>query len=336
VLARDPNNPDANNLLGMLALDLGFAVDAVAHFEKAIAASPETAPYHLNLGNAQLAAGQNEGANRSYERAIELDARSLAAHFNLGLLKMLEGDEARALSCFRSVQTLEPTHPSAGFLVAALVGEQRTAPPLEYVETLFDTYADRFDNHLEQLAYDIPRELRALVDQVTDTSSARWTVLDIGCGTGMSGAAFRDLAARLVGCDVSARMLERASTRGIYDQLEHGELVEVLSGYGEELDLVVATDVFIYVGDLTAAFAACREALRDNGMLAFSVESAEGEQFTLCRTGRFAHSEPYIRRVGAEQGFEVVATRETTIRTDAGRPIRGRLHVSRAVRRDLG
>src|SRR5207302_1633468 len=100
-------------------------------------------------------------------------------------------------------------------------------------------------------------------------------VLDLGCGTGLAGELFRPLSRRLDGVDLSPRMLAQAATRGVYDRLAAGDLLTHLGGTGDRYHLVLAADVFVYLGDLAPVFAAARLVLRAGGWLAFTVEASD-------------------------------------------------------------
>jgi len=61
---------------------------------------------------------------------------------------------------------------------------------------------------------------------------------------------------------LSPRMLTPARERGLYDRLIEGDIIQVLTGLNANFDLVVATDVFIYIGDLKAVVASAAQVLR--------------------------------------------------------------------------
>src|SRR6185437_13438150 len=136
--------------------------------------------------------------------------------------------------------------------------ETRTAPDA-YVKHLFDEYALRFESHLvEELRYRAPEDLLSAVLQVRPEAKAGeggalWDVLDLGCGTGRCGELFRPYARRMVGVDLAPNMIEISRKRGggrIYDELLNSHILAALERYREAFDILVAADVFIYVGAL--------------------------------------------------------------------------------------
>jgi predicted TPR repeat methyltransferase len=157
-------------------------------------------------------------------------------------------------------------------------------------------------------------------------------VLDLGCGTGLCGPVLRPMARTLAGVDLSAAMVEKARARGVYDRLDVGDLVAFMRASGRCYDLLVAADVFIYLGDLSPAFEAAAGCLRPGGggMLAFSAEAGTGERYAMGpKTRRFTHAEPYLRRLAAMYGFEEQSFEPITVRIEAGRPVAGYLVVLR-------
>src|SRR5690606_27509500 len=128
--------------------------------------------------------------------------------------------------------------------------------------------------------------------------------LDLGCGTGLAGAAFRDCADRMCGVDLSPRMIERARAKGIYDRLEVGDLLQGLAAE-EALDLVLAADVFVYVPDLAPVAAAVARRLAPGGLFAFTVETHDGDGVLLGASLRYAHGGPHVREALAGAGLAI-------------------------------
>jgi len=158
-----------------------------------------------------------------------------------------------------------------------------------------------------------------------------WDVLDLGCGTGLVGVEIAPHAKRLVGVDLSPKMIERARKRGIYSELICGDLMTALA-VSDCYDVVVAGDVFVYVGKLDAVIPAARRALRPGGVLAFSVESAEDvraaagtgtKDYWLGPTGRYAHHADYIRSLAFSSGFTLGHMKKVRLRLENRQPMMG-------------
>ena len=198
------------------------------------------------------------------------------------------------------------------------------------MENLFDDYASSFETHLvNALRYRAPELLREAVGRVSGVTEAHWSVIDLGCGTGLCGPLFRGLAQRLVGVDLSAGMLEKAKERKVYDELETGELTTTLEANPASFDLVIAADVFIYVGDLKRVFNATLSALHPNGLFAFTVGRGVGPRFTLTTSGRYSHSPEYIESLAHDRGFDIALRELITPRLEQGQPVAGELFVLR-------
>jgi predicted TPR repeat methyltransferase len=151
-------------------------------------------------------------------------------------------------------------------------------------------------------------------------------VLDAGCGTGLCGPLLRPLACLLEGVDLSPHMLDRARDTGLYDGLYCGDMVGYLRVRPGSLDVIVAADVFVYVGDLKPVFSVARLALRSGGCFAFSVEEHPGaEEFVLRSSGRYAHSRAGIEALARSHGFTINEVTPSTLRQESGEDMRGLL-----------
>ena len=196
--------------------------------------------------------------------------------------------------------------------------------PPAYVETLFDQYADRFDRALvDGLAYRGPALLRAAIEETAGPRHfAR--MLDLGCGTGLAGEAFRDLAERITGIDLSARMLALARAKGVYADLVQADIVGYLQGQAPAAcDLIVAADVFAYLTDLAPVCAAAARGLAPGGVFAFTVETHGGDDVVLGHELRYAHGAAHVRAALAGAGLATLKLRAASTRLEAGVPVDG-------------
>ena len=96
VLERQPDQADANHLLGALSLQAGDAQSAIDFIERAVAARPDFAPALNNLGNAFRQLGRPDEAVAPFRRALAATPDFAAAACNLGcaLLESKQGEAA--------------------------------------------------------------------------------------------------------------------------------------------------------------------------------------------------------------------------------------------------
>jgi len=102
-----------------------------------------------------------------------------------------------------------------------------------------------------------------------------------------------------------------------------GDIEETLNGLDQRFDLCMSADVFPYVGDLQAIFKMVKKCLTPNGSFLFLTEHTIDSGFILQASGRYAHSESYIRQLSAERGFEVKQVEKVVFRFDQGKEVIG-------------
>lgn len=275
VLAIEPKSGEAWFHHGCAMTQLGQAEVALESFEHAGAFIRNSAEPWFRHGQLLQGLDRDENALRSYERAVAADEHFAPAWSNIGTLLRELGrlDEAahafsRARGCGADAQLHDY------YLAAVGHGTVPKAAPARYVETLFDEYADSFAGHVvDVLGYRAHTMLSgALKEFAPDRKFSR--AVDLGCGTGLLGSLLQPITQHLIGVDLSTQMLVEAKASGAYDLLVQQELVEFLNGEHSTFDLVAAADVLIYVGDLSAAFAAVHRVLSADGIFCFSVELA--------------------------------------------------------------
>jgi predicted TPR repeat methyltransferase len=286
---------------------------------EAAALRPDNAPVAVAHGEALLRAGRLPDAIAEIQRALRLDYGFADARFALGCAWLEAGEPDKALEAFSHLEEDEDVAAKAAEARAMQVQSRCDAG---YVRHLFDQFSADYDARMiGQLVYRAPQILRALFDLVMPGRD-RLAILDLGCGTGLTGVAFRDVAARLDGIDLSPAMIEKARTRAIYDSVSVADIETVLrrtDGY----DLLLAGDTLVYLGDLKPVLARARNALRPGGFFLFTLERKDGQSFELGPKRRWRHSEPYVRSVAEELGFDVAGFVSAVPRHEANRPMEG-------------
>jgi len=155
-------------------------------------------------------------------------------------------------------------------------------------------------------------------------------VLDLGCGTGLMATHLVRPGRVIDGVDLSPRMLERARAKRLYNQLHTAELIEFLRATREDWDLVVATDVYIYLPDAAASFPLTLAHLTPGGCIAFSIETSVGDATELlAQTGRYRQAPARITRELIDAGFVDIAQEPVVLRLESGKPVAGALFLAR-------
>jgi predicted TPR repeat methyltransferase len=303
--------------------------EVVETLQRLLRHAPDHAPAWLMQGEALQALQRHEEALAAYERALHIDPTLGDAWSQRGGMLRDAGRLQEAAECYRQALAHGADPELNGYFLAALQADAPTPPaaPAHYVQAIFDSYAAQFDQHLvEVLQYTAPQQLAAGVSALARSHFE--SALDLGCGTGLCGPLLRAQVQRLHGVDLSANMLAQARALGVYEMLVQDDVAAHLHGTDQRHDLVVAADVFIYVGALREVFAGVARVLRPGGLFAFSVEEALGEEgaeggFALRSSLRYAHREDYLRALAAEHGFVLRGLARHALREDQRRPVPG-------------
>lgn len=377
----DRNDPAAKALLGVLLLEFDRPEDAVACLAEAVVADPANPHYREGLAAAQEAEGDADAAlatltagiaaaparaelrnaatllsvrRRDFVMAVRLaeEARiaGVADACSFGLkghaLSSL-GRHAEATDAYAEAMKLGPNDPYVRHLVAAagiLPGTPRA--PADYLRTVFDGYADRFEQHLVSLGYRVPGLIRRVLGEhpAIAAGEALGPTLDLGCGTGLVAVALSDLPiGALVGVDISPRMLAHAAAKRLYAELHEADLMHFLAEDGRCWQVILAADVLCYFGELLAVFAAVHARLAPGGWFAFSVEELLPDyggtihgsgDWALQRQGRYAHSMGYVAGSAIESGFTVRTLERQAVRHEANAPVAGIFAVLERTRDD--
>jgi predicted TPR repeat methyltransferase len=283
------------------------------------------------------AKGDLIGAADLLEQALELVPQYASAWFTLGEIGEKLGDRERAIVAYRKARDADPDDRHGALVCLMRLGAVDVAEmPPAYVQALFDHYAPAFDEALVGgLNYRAPALLRDAVEAACKAGGrpTRFgTMLDLGCGTGLAGEAFRAHVDWLVGVDLSPGMIAQARKKTIYDRLQAEDLTAFLNAEaaGRSLyHLAVAADVFVYFPDLATILSVTSRVLESDGILAFTVETHSGEGAILRDTLRFAHSEAYVRTALEHAGLSLLSLQAVSTRTEKKNPVAGLMVVAR-------
>ena len=278
----DPGIPEISNNLGVILKDIGEYEEALGLFFNAFNQRPETGEFSVNIAET---------------------------------LTLLHGQEPQtAVKIAQNWRRQAPDNAFAVHICAALQGKLENENNQIYVEKLFDNFADNYELVLQKLDYGVVRSLRNF------TGPVEGTLVDLGCGTGLAGLAYQAAGTRLVGVDISEKMLAQARKKGIYKELIKADIVSWLL-QKPQADAFVAADVFNYIGRLESVIDAAAPV-----KLAFSTE--DDHSVDTCRltpSGRFAHNPEYVEKLLQKAGYHRIERQSSVLRTENGQPVKGTL-----------
>jgi predicted TPR repeat methyltransferase len=331
-LVRAPDNPHAWNNLGNILLIWDRPGEAQAAYRRVTELAPAMAEPWYNLAVLLRDEGKFHEAVHHFREAIRRQPAFSRAYETLGMLHYRLGQIPYAAEVYRMWAAREPDNPVARHMSAATSGLNVPERADEkYVAGLFDKHAYHFDSNLKQLGYRAPELVTSALAQHSATPGS-FDILDAGCGTGLCGPLLETLRRRLVGVDLSARMIEHARDRGGYDELVVGELCAFMRSHAAQFDAVVSADTLVYFGALEEACAAAHETLRAGGLLVFTLEALldEGaDDYLLQVHGRYAHREAYARTALERAGFSVLQVGREALRRERLQDVIGHLIVAR-------
>lgn len=329
VVRLKPDHTHAHFNLGLTCVELEDYPQAEKHLTQSITLGYTDKEVYRQLGYVLVYLGQSDAARSAFVSAVSADPTLMDVHHNLAVLYLQQHDHEKALEHFRQALKLDPNNQTAQHMIASLTKAASDETPNDYVEQLFDQYADYYNKHLkQQLGYDVPGSLRNAVGRCLPANPKAGRVLDLGCGTGLCGVVFRDLAFELIGVDLSQNMINQAKTLDTYESLIQSDLNVYLEQTDlDPFDLMIAGDVLVYQGELTTLFKNIAQKLNPKGLFAFTIEHCKTEPFQLQTTGRFAHSKNYIVDCCAQHGLIPLIEETITLRKHEDSSITGLLYV---------
>jgi predicted TPR repeat methyltransferase len=263
------------------------------------------------------------------DQALELAPGFTSALFTLGEVRLELGEREAAIAAFRRARDADPQDRHGASLRLMRLGVERLSDmPKAYVQTLFDQYAPRFDTALlDHLDYRGPALLfKAVLAVRAATKSPAFfkRAIDLGCGTGLAAAAFAKQVDQFIGIDLSPGMIEQARAAGLYAGLEVADMVEGLAHQPDaSVDLILAGDAMVYVADLAPMLAESSRVLAPNGIVAFTLETHEGDGVIIGAGLRYAHAAGHVRETVQAAGLTLAHLESASPRTEDNVPVPG-------------
>ncbi len=333
-LAFDNGHQDARNNLAATFMLHDRYENAITHYLELLAYDPKNNEFHYNIAVAYMHLGHLNDAISHFDIVLENHPDHTASLNNLAAIFWRLGDTKKAEDYFSRALIIEPENTTSRYMLTALTHQNNPeynqhGAPADYVKNLFDNYAVQYDAHLcGQLEYKLPEKIGELLEAYKKNIGENIladklfeSTLDLGCGTGLIGKFLKPYSQKLVGIDLSEKMLKIAEKTKCYDQLFCEDINHFLENTQETWDCICAAEVFEYFGDLDAVFRLIAQHLKPRSLFIFSIETTKLADFLLQDTARFAHNIDYIRALIQKNQWQILHEMPMTARLQNHEPL---------------
>tara|TARA_B110000008_G_scaffold251353_1_gene265236 strand:+ start:360 stop:977 length:618 start_codon:yes stop_codon:yes gene_type:complete len=149
------------------------------------------------------------------------------------------------------------------------------------INDLYDEWADSYDDEVEENGYVSPARTASALTQFLPLEAS---ILDIGCGTGLSGVALNNSGfLNIHGSEINLSMLVNAKKKKVYKSLIQGKISNPFPDPPGTYDAIVAIGVIGAGAAPASLLRSALNALVPGGLLAFTLNDAAMAQES-CKT----------------------------------------------------
>lgn len=332
-LKLNPSSVDAYIILGNSYMELGKTEKAEFNLLKALDFRGDNPWIYNALSRLyQKSEAWDDALNFGWKAVLFAGEAQEAQHINFGYLLYECVDEKKsdtAIAYAQKWQDAFPKNKLVQYMSAAVLEDKKTKKAdAEYIQKIFDAFAEDFDQTLEGLEYLVPQYIGDMVrSHFKKDFWQRTKYLDLGCGTGLCAQTVKPYLGlhQTTGVDLSPKMLEKAALKDLYDKLENKEIIEFLSTETSTYQLITAADVLTYFGDLRKIFEGVAKILDLGGMFVFSISDnvLNDSDYALTPSGRFVHKLDYILALLKKTGYGKVAQSRQALRNEGDKVVYG-------------
>ncbi len=307
----DKHNFDVHNNYAEMLYRQKRLSEALEEYRAAILINPQSAAANNNLGAILKDTGDYDEALGLFFNALHYapDMEEISLNLSETLVLLARNDKEKALKIAANWLKTYPNNIYAEQINHALKGEKIANNNL-YTESLFNAFADNYELVMQNLGYSAPLALAKFAGTMSGC------IADLGCGSGLAGQAVKSVQNKIIGVDISAKMLALAAEKNIYCELVKSDIIEFLKTR-HDYDWIMAADVLCYLGDLSEFTSLCR-----GKKLIFSIEADEHIQdYRLDITSRYKHNPTYIEKLLKTNGFTDIKSQKITLRQEASLPV---------------
>ena len=140
------------------------------------------------------------------------------------------------------------------------------------INDLYDEWADSYDDEVEENGYVSPARTASALTQFLPLEAS---ILDIGCGTGLSGVALNNSGfLNIHGSEINLSMLVNAKKKNVYKSLIQGKISNPFPDPPGTYDAIVAIGVIGAGAAPASLLRSALKALESGGLLAFTLNDA--------------------------------------------------------------
>lgn len=332
VLLLDYKYQDVNQYLANTLLEMSDHEKAMHYFFRQLELNPLFETLY-NLGVLFSMKERHEDALHYFHEALKIHPNDFSTYLNCGNIFLKTNNLEKAIFNYQNAAKIRPDDPETHHILLALTQEKTPDnAPKAYVSHLFDQYAPYYEKHLiECLRYEVPKKIFEMIQrECTFLENHQWEIVDAGCGTGLCGELFKPFSKKLIGIDLSEKMIAIATEKKIYDELIVDDITTALNQFSHQ-NLIIAADVFTYIGDLNAIFLAAKKALASNGFFIFTAEKTHQKNFLLQSSIRFAHNQSYLESLIEHYEFECICFENVILRKQKNESVEGYLVLTKRI-----
>ena len=132
----EPNHPEALQIGGLAAFQLGDAEQAIRMLRAAVTAKPDFADAHVWMGIFLKATGRPSEAEEAYRAALAIDPANATTNLNLGNVLKALGKLEEAEAAYRRAISAQPTMADASQYLASLKTYESVDDDVQAMENL--------------------------------------------------------------------------------------------------------------------------------------------------------------------------------------------------------
>lgn len=312
--------------------ELNKPKEALSSLQTALNLNPKFTEALYNSACILDTLGEHSKAKEYYTKTINCDPYFKMAYRNFALLMIRFGKTKEAEKILSSFLKIDPKNTFALHHMSSITGQKNLVKEEQYSRDLFNNFDVKSfeNNYTKKLLYKAPEKLKKMLINDMKEVPIFENAIDLGCGSGLSGSAFREHVNFLLGIDISENMISIVKKRKIYDKLILSDLSELALLGDKSFDLIISSDVFPYKGNLEKIFSYIKTISSKKAFFVFSTEYSESsDHFTLELTGRYSHSHNYIKKLLMMNSFALLNFQTGNLRKEGIEWIKGGFYIAR-------